>query len=625
MPDQADRQRAAQAIDEFVDEVADTAIQACAILGIRPLLTGLSIVDGALGAAPNQWTTVDAARRVQVLATTNPDRVGAANDITWDGAGVTVAPWRRDISRAAVGNFVTGATLNNPRLQVQVAVWDLTNAVSDLPLAHAGTTRKGYAGYVPGDTATLTATTNPDQLLVWQNLNWSTGATGHQCPVNVSAVGDQTITVTLGTAAIGQLTRQVVLHICQWPVLEVTEITFSHGHVINQDTVADFDRLWTRARMGAVAPNPINPPECYTRAASIGLSVKLRVVTPPTDTETVIVRGRATIGGAAMTWTSGNITVNAGDLEVSFPAVDANQPLPNQVNFYPAAQIDWEMSDPNGGWIVIGSTTHDIYLTLGNPAGGPVYWTLLHHSCVNAAATAAEAAFVDAAFTSYTGRNMQRRRDPKPMTYWDPQNVAGGNGNTAMLLGSDTTRENPLLPGPPDPGGQPVAAGHCGSWAESFVDMLKMHGVTSGHKVNVTRSAPMRRVGGLPAATGGFLVAAWNFTAVPAVLADRLTHAQWVTCTTAVHAPGQSNLAPPPAFYNHFIVWNTVTNTLYDPSYGTHFHGAGQAATLLAWEMGSISGLFADGMVPNSGFVTVGGGVPGRRLRFQDQVTMADL
>jgi hypothetical protein len=211
------------------------------------------------------------------------------------------------------------------------------------------------------------------------------------------------------------------------------------------------------------------------------------------------------------------------------------------------------------------------------------------------------------------------------MTYWDPQDDAGGNGNTAALLGSDTTREDPMNPGPPDPMGAQVAAGHCGSWAESFVDMLKIHGVTSGHKVNVTRVAPMRRAGGLPATVGGFLVATWDFAAAPAVQAGRLTHTQYTDCTTGAHAPGQSNLTPPPAFYNHFIVWNITTNTLYDPSYGTRFNAGGQAATLLAWEMGSISGLFADGGPPDAGYPTNGAGAPGQRLQFEDQVTNANL
>jgi hypothetical protein len=127
------------------------------------------------------------------------------------------------------------------------------------------------------------------------------------------------------------------------------------------------------------------------------------------------------------------------------------------------------------------------------------------------------------------------------------------------------------------------------------------------------------------ATNGGFLVATWNFVTPPALQRGFLTHTFRGDCTAGVHAAGQNNPSPPPAFYNHFIVWNTTTNALYDPSYGNQFTVGNQAAILLAWEMGSISGLFADGAAPNAGYPTAGTAAPGRRLRFEDLAAGADL
>jgi hypothetical protein len=583
---------------------------------IVPRLTALGIIDGAIsGGNPAHWTTVQLGGATVRATTAPPDFPG----VTWDGSQAGVAPMERTISRAVVGTFNVGATLNSPRMHVELEVFNLTALVSDLPIAVAGTTRKGYAGFIAGNITRVSATTEPAADKVWNQLVWSAGAADAQAnvrAVTVAVPGDQTVTVTLGTPAIGQLQQQVVLHICAWPRLEVIELTFSQGHVINNDTAADFDRLWQHGR----APNP---PQCYTRNTAMTLAATLRVVRAPTDPENVVVRGTATIGGTAMTWTSAQIAVAPNAATVAFAAVAASAPLPNQVGFHQGAQINWEMSDPNGGWLSIGTTIHNVYVTLGNPiVADRVYWTLLHYSCVNGAGSAAAGAFTNAAFGTYTGRNLVRKRDNKPMTYWDPSSVARVNGNTMALLGSDSRRH---LPGDqnglPAPGGEEVAVGHCGSWAESFVDMLKIHGVANAFKINIKNQFPMARpappVTAAIMADAGFLVAAWNFAPPVAISGTTLTHRQWVTCTTGVHAPGQSNPTPPPAFYNHFVVWCTGTNTLYDPSYGNRFAGATVAAVLQAWEMHSISGLFADGAPPNAGYATAAVPAPARRLIFR--------
>jgi hypothetical protein len=594
----------------------------CAQPQIIARLVNLAIIAGAeVGLAPGYWTTAQFAGVATVRATTAPPDFPVA----WDGGQASVTAMERSIDRTFVGSTVVGATLNNPRQQVQLDICDLTALAANLRF-NGGL--KDYAGFAPATVARLSATTNPANATVWGRLAWSAGAAAGPAnthDVDITAVGDQIVTVTLGTAVTGQLTRQLTLHVCAWPLLEVTEVTFSQGHRINNDTAAYFDRLWQRGRVP-------NPPQCYTRSTRIELRATLSVTRHPTDSENVTVRATATIGGVPMTWTSAAIAVAPGANTVAFPAaVLASQPLPGQVGFYPAAQLDWEMTDPNGNAIAIGSTTHDLYVTLGDPvAPNAVYWTLLHNSCANGAGSTTEGPFVDTAFNSYTGRNMRRKRDNKPMTYWDPRQVAGGNGNTQSMLSSDTTRQfdSTEFIGAPHPGREAVATGTCQAWAASFIDMVGIHGVNSAHMVQVTNIFPMSRFWlPLPLAVnaGGFLVANWTFNPPIAVNGAMLTHSWGADCVAGVYAHGQNNLTPPPAFRNHYIVWYGAGLSMYDPSYGTRFQGPDVGTVLQAWETHSISGLYGDGPAPNAGYATVAMPPPARRLVFNDIVTGNNL
>ena len=599
-----------------------------------PRLTGLDIVDGAeLGnMAGAYWTTQDLVRLATVRATTAPPN---SPGIAWGGDHAGLGQTQRTIVRTATGTFSVRATLNNPERAVHLNVLALTALTCDLRIQLGPGHYKDYAGFVGGfQLATLTATAAPADLRAWSRLVWNIGQPGltdNVREVTVAAVGDQTVTVTLGTPATGQHIQQALLHICQWPALEVSELTFSGGHTINCDTAYDFDRRWTRARIAEVLPDRFNPPQCYTRGTAITLSARLRVTRAPTDTEWVNVRGRANIGGVAMEWAAAPIAVAPNAVTVDFAAaVTAPQTLAPVVGHYPGAQINWEMQDPNNAWVAMGQTTHTLYVTMGDPVAPlAVYWTLLHASCVNGAGCQAAGALADAAFTSYTGRNMRRKRDNKPMTYWDPRAQARPNGTTARMLASDTTRQQVAAADNvlPWAGGEAVATGHCGAWAESFIDMLGIHGVATAQKINVQNMLQMLPPPAVPpAAPGGFLVATWTFMPPAVPNGAALTHHHWITCVAGAYAPGQSNPTPPPAFGNHFVVWCTSNSTLYDPSYGTHFTAATTNATLLAWEMASISGLSrGDNVNPNAGYATTAVPAPGRRLRFRRTVSGIDL
>lgn len=604
MGDKNTRQSMRDSADEEDVGLLDGAVK-CKGKKAKPVPTLVALnVNGAAYDGAAWWAVVSQGAGISVVATTSPDdNNGEWAQIAWGGGGRTQNPpnTRMVGRRTAQTNVQVTAQLNGPQQSVTIDVYDLTAIGCSLRTNLGGNRWKDYAGYVAGGAARMTATTDRNQA--WPKLVWTpTGTAGpalNQQDYAIGGPGDVRLKVALGDKEI-----PAVLHICQWPVLAVSDITFSGGHTVNNDTVADFDNHWTLARAQANIANPqLDPsPLCYTRNTAVTLTATLNVTTAPTDTETVRVRGTAAAGGANIVWTSAAITVNHGDATVSFPAAVAGSAvLPNQVAAYNPLTIAWEMTDPNGNWIAIGTTQHRIYATLGNPVGTR-YWTLLHYSCTSAAAATTDQLLITGAFNALRGRNLTRQRDNVALTYWNPQGPAAGNWNTALLLA------------------EPTGAGHCGSWAEFLIDTFRLHGVATGHKVNVTREAVVQQIGPPPVVLGGgvrrgFLVAAWNFVG-PATSATDLTHARNVNCTVGVQAPGQNNAAPPPSFYNHFVVYCTTDNRIYDPSYGTDF------ATPAAWEPASISGLFSSSAAPNAGYSPVGGA---RLLQFKDRVTNNNL
>jgi hypothetical protein len=578
MPDAAQRQRAALALDQFGDDVIDTAVKACALLTPWPRLTNLAIVAGALGSSTVGWTTLRAGYLVDVLATTDPDWTSAGRIIDWDTDGATVAPWRRQVPRDAVGDFVVGATLNNPRLHVQVSVYDLTAVAANLPLDHGGNTHvKGYAGFIPGNTATLTATTDPDLPAVWAHLTWSNGATGHTCAADVSAPGDQTLTVTLGTPAIGEIQKSITLHICQWPRLQIKWEEFNSDDILN-DGVAEidevFDARWEEgrpdARAGMLAHLPtdqVQAPLCYSAGETIHLQAGFRVTRKSTDDEAVQIEGRATIDGVNMVW-AGTVQVlstdNVGD-EVDFAATAANHALTvDKVQCEDAFQIAWFMKDAdNATWISCGQTDHQLYVT-HDDATENIYWTLLDISCRGANGLSTDDMIVDAAFIPFTAETgdangFRRLGDNVKLRYY------GEGCNTAQ--GDTVQTPRGIL-------SNATGSGRCGGWARLMVHMLALHGIDAElYTIDCSNLPPDTVLHVRNLVHNG----AGTSTEIP------YTHTA-AECTKNPGLPGQGKTNPQFCFGDHAAVW--YDNQIYDPSYGV-----GPEADQARYERDAVAGI----------------------------------
>lgn len=335
-------------------------------------------------------------------------------------------------------------------------------------------------------------------------------------------------------------------------VLQILRITFAGNHPVERDTLGNFVAPeWQRGRRRQW-------PLCYTRNTKVRLRATFRVIISPTATETVAVRGRATVGAATLEW-SGDVTVSPSDDEVTTAELESSANLPNHVAYFRRVAINWEAQPPGEGWGGAGTSNHLFYLTLGDPQGTPPYWTLLHISCQAAHGVTAPGDLVARTFDPFPSLRLTRRRDSRGLTYWNPRTTRATN--TRRLLASGN------------------GSGQCGAWAEFLIDMYKVHGVMSGRKVLICRSLADLRGHGV-----GFLVKNWRFIGAGS-WPPPFTHSLRSECVELNGIPGQRSPNPPPAFYNHFIV--ECFATFYDPSYG-----GGPTANQSDWENGAIDGLY---------------------------------
>ncbi len=336
-------------------------------------------------------------------------------------------------------------------------------------------------------------------------------------------------------------------------VLSLKELTFSGNHPIDQDTTGPFTAPeWVSSRSKQW-------PVCYTRTKNVKLKATFEVMAPPTATETVKVKGVAQLGSATLEWTD-SVSVSPGSAEVSTGELTSSAPLPNEVACYDLATIQWEAEPPGERAYLAGASANVMYVTLGDPAGTPAYWTLLDISCRAAQGATSVAQLIPRAYVPFTSRTLTRIRDGKGLTYWNPTSTRATN--TQLLLASGD------------------GSGQCGSWSEFLIDMYKVHG-ESATKILVVKSVPDWET-----STAGFLVKNWTFEGKGSHPAP-FTHDMYTECKKHPGIPGQRNPNPPPAFYNHFIV--LALNQFYDPSYG-----GGPIATQEDWEVGAIDGLYAE-------------------------------
>ena len=342
--------------------------------------------------------------------------------------------------------------------------------------------------------------------------------------------------------------------------ITIKSLEYSAHNVVEKDTTGNFTAPeWLKGRAPAD-----QSPVAYARKKNVAFKATFEVTTKPCRPETVAVRGAAAFGPANLEW-EGNVSVGPGDAEVTL-SLTSKQPLADEVGFFDASDIGWEMNPAARGWAPAGTSRHTLYVTLGNPSGSPNYWTLLDISCRAAAGKKTEDDFVKASFTPYagklgTGNGFKRLRDGQELTYYK---MGGSTPSAGVFACSD------LL-------SRADGTGRCGAWARFLVAMHEVHGVTSSAVFGV-----------VPIDAPYLIVRNCDFVG-PGKLAVPLTHEGDVDCKKKGGIPGQGKDNPQFLFGDHALVRHGTG--IYDPSYGV-----GPIANQRLWEDGGIAGI-GDGIV----------------------------
>jgi hypothetical protein len=556
-----------------------------------------------------------ATNKVIITAVTNPDTPGVWKKLIWKKPqGEKVggdADRKRRFNKDRLGSYIVSASLAGSSQNVVIHVLPRLAGITVGNPANQ-TSPGNWKAKVDKDTrVTITATTDPNTAEAKNKVKWTwvhlvggaDAVTGHPEQRDIYRTGETTAEAYIGDSVIEQKQKAKV-QLCNWPILEIYEITFAGNHIIEKDTQGNFAAPeWISGR----AANQQSP-VCYTRNNQIQISARFKVTNRPTENEGLEIRGTATFGAANLTWTDNTPTATTGGNYLTPPTMTSDNPIPDQVDFYDPLVITWEYKlndDPTNTWKAAGTSSHVIYATLNNPVGGAaMYWTLIDVSCRNANGQATDAGVIANVFAPFGLRNIVRKRDNVQLSYWNPGTTRATN--TAEML---RHRQG---------------SGQCGAWAEFLVDMYKVHGINTGQKIYVANYSYLISkgivVGVAPTAanTYGFLVKNWNFNLPPASDGTALTHDLNTECVTAPGIPGQNNANPPPKFVNHFIVWSTTTNEYFDPSYG-----AGPFNNRGAWEAAAIDGLFNHASPLRAGYDTSHALAPGTLLAFVNLVTNA--
>ncbi|MBN1932547.1 MAG: transglutaminase domain-containing protein [Desulfobacterales bacterium] len=303
-------------------------------------------------------------------------------------------------------------------------------------------------------------------------------------------------------------------------------------------------------------------PVCFTRNTRMKVSVKMIVDPPSAFTGSVKIKGDGN-SSLDIPETTANLSGN----ELTIISVEAADAFVNKIDIFDSTvtstlDLVWYVA-PNSAanFLEVGTTKHQVYVTLNDPDPSvTVFHTVVHIGCDKARGKdgTPSSDVVTGIWAEFSDR-IVKRIDGTQLKYWLPQSATATN--TADLLKDGN--------------------GQCGSWAEFFIDCLKVQRITGSNKITIVeKTSPM---------TDLFLVKNWIFigTGVSPGTAPYV-YVMYTDANDQSGAPGQGNPDPPDAFYNHFIVlWG---GNYYDPSYGT-----GPFADQASWENNSLDGFATAG------------------------------
>ena len=494
----------------------------------------------------HHWCLADGVKKVRVKAITVPDNAAAWSQLRWTGGTPTDNNNEALVDITHTGDLVVSAALDVEK-SVTVEVYDIVSVASTLPNTLGPAKWKAH---VSDQLTRLKVTTKPDEERVWKHLVWSEGTVQlgrNEADVALKPVGDRSISVSLDGKALA-----AELHLCQWPRLEISKVQFTCHKVLNDGTKqigVAFDKAWVKNRLQPAPKQPAassQSPVCLTRNTKLKLIAEFEVTTPPTEQETVTIRGRHASFGELRA----DITVKPGGTWAVSAEIESSTALPNEVQHVANWQIDWDhLLEDGSTWASAQASINPLYLTLADPQAD-VYYTLLDIACVAAHGKSTEDDLVSCSFAPFKtqtgdGKGFPRKGDGLLMSYYKKGVETEATDNTYTTRG--------IL-------GGPDATGRCGGWASLLLHMWKIHGVTLAGKRWYIRSVDRRSLD----SKKRFLVKNIDFS-VPGTQGGRYPHAGAGAMKLA-GAPGQGKTNPQFDFGDHVVVKHG--GKLYDPSYG---------------------------------------------------------
>ena len=503
-----------------------------------PKLIALEVTGATLIADDRYWALRDSHAKVRIKAVTEP----AETPVAWSGGTATASPMVREVDLSNVADVPVKATLDCEK-SVTIEIYDLVSVSCPLPQKLAR-----HKAYVSDKTTRLTAVTNPDAKKVWDLLTWSegvAGATNNLRDVELKPVGDRTVTVSLGLRKL-----PIDLHICQWPLLKIKQITFQCHEVLN-DGVAEigvaFDKMWKKGRaVPAVNTKAatVQSPICFTATKKIKITAVFDVTLKATDDETVSVKADLGFGEI-----KADVAVGAGAATATMALTESTKALPDVVDCDDAWTIPWtHVLEDKATWVDADSSTHLLYVLYKDPLK-EIYFTQLDISCRAAKGKNTEADVVEASFAPYKthtgdGNGFPRKGDGLRLSYYKT------GYNIAADATTWTTRG--ML-------GSAEATGRCGGWVQFLLHMWAIHGISSAtQRWYIRATAPSEHNDQLR-----FQVK--NLTFQAATLVGLYTHDGRKT-TKLDGVPGQGKTNPQFDFGDHVVT--KYNGKIYDPSYG---------------------------------------------------------
>ena len=351
--------------------------------------------------------------------------------------------------------------------------------------------------------------------------------------------------------------------------VDVEEISFSGSkyHELKSDDLNETYSAphWvdTNGDGDADDPGDKNYPIAYTRNTKPKIEAKFEL---GSDLSGQTIKIRAT-GPSGIAISEKTAIVSGGT--VTLPETESTGAFANTIKHYDHKtsgkefELAWEMQIGSSGWFSVGETKHTLYLTLADPVTTLRQETLFYVGCRLSDGKSNVSDAVSAVWHEFSDQVVNRVNQTR-MTYW------------ANNSASCTDTESLIKDG----------NGQCGSWAEFFIDSIKLHGIGDAKKIYLTPIYQNDRqtqisIGG--ETRGLMLVKNWSFSSGSAPAAFSPFRHLPIEASDQHGVAGQGNDNPPPAFYNHFIVKHG--GQYYDPSYGGPVYSSQEA-----WENASLDG-----------------------------------